>query len=207
MAGLTIDVELDPLVDGMSDIEREQIPFAASRTVNGLALLIQDAIRTELRQRFTIRQDYAIRYGIKIPRFATKADQPIQTQVTIPEAFDYWWKFQTGETKQPHGKDLAITATSAFPQRSAPAGQRPRDYGLGPDGKGSSRTFVIDSGATPGIYQRVGSGKHDIRLLFHFAPSAPTPVFDFYAIADRVVQANTQPVFQAEMSHALETAR
>jgi len=204
---LTINVEIEPLIESITALEREQVPFAASRTVNALAVLVQDAIRTGLRERFTIRQDYALRYGIKIPRFAKKGDHPIAAQVVIPEAFDYLWKFQTGETKVPRGANLAITDSSAFPERSAPRGKRPRDLGLGEDGRGSDRTFVIESGAVPGIYQRTGPGKRDIRLLFHFARSAPTPVFDFYDVANRTVQANLQPVFQREFTNALATAK
>lgn len=208
MPGITIDVEIGAFTESMNDLERTQIPFATSRTVNGLALLIQDAIRTGLRERFTVRQDYQVRYGIKIPRFAKKEDDPIQAEVVIPPEFDHWWKFQTGETKRPHGGlNLAITSSAAFPQRVAPRGQRPRDLALGDDGKGADRTFVIDSGATPGIYQRTGKGKRDIRLLFHFARSAPTPVFDFYAIAERVVQTRLQAVFAHEMTNAIATAK
>lgn len=203
----TITVDLDPLIEGMSTIEREQVPYAASRTVNGLALAVQDAIRKGLRERFTIRQDYAIRYGIKIPRFAKKTDQPIVAQITIPADFDYWWKFQTGEEKVPRGANLAITSSTAFPMRSAPRGKRPRDYGFDESGKGSNRTFVIESGKSPGIYSRTGPKKGDITQLFHFDQSAPTPVFDFYELARRTVAALTQAIFAKEFANAMATRR
>src|SRR6185312_1628785 len=168
---MTINVEIEPLIADITALEREQVPFAASRTVNALAILVQSAIRDGLRERFTIRQDYALRFGIKIPRFATKTDSPMVTQVLIPAEFDYLWKFQTGEVKVPRGgaQNLAITSSSEFPLRYAPQGKRPKNLDLGDDGKGIDRTFVIESGATPGIYQRTGPKKRDIKLLFHFA--------------------------------------
>lgn len=75
--------------------------------------------------------------------------------------------------------------------------------------KGSQRTFIVRTKAGEGlIFQRIGSGKRDLRGLFTIKPSARVPGRQFfYSTALKTASAKLQPNFLDALALAMRTAR
>lgn len=90
-------------------------------------------------------------------------------------------------------------------------GRRTKSGGFMAQGKRS--TFIIDARTTSdprawGIFERVGSHKRDIRMLWAFRTTIRlTPRLAFYATVDRVVAEKLEAIFDEALAFALRTAR
>jgi len=78
--------------------------------------------------------------------------------------------------------------------------------------QGKDRTFVLDQTMfgvrVAGVYQRVGPGPHDIRLLWTYKDRIPIPArLQFEATAVATVQATWPREYEAAFLQAVRTAR
>lgn len=213
----------------------DQLPFATSLALNRTAKAVQDAIRAGLRERFAIRRPWVVQ-GITIPKFSDKRDRPMQVTVAIDPGRAFLGKFEAGGTKVAHSPEepIAIPTTAIRPslQALAPLSLYPKNLGLmarrGVTGfiaarkhmtrrgveqlQGKQRTFVLDFSMfgirVPGVYQRTGPGRHDIRLIWTYKPSIPIPARLKFAETAQATVARAWPAqFQAAFQQAIRTAR
>lgn len=114
--------------------------------------------------------------------------------------------------RDPAGKPYYALGRKAIAQGKTPVH---RTAGGKIQVKGKRRTFALDPRYNPaipariaGIYQRTGPGKHDIRLLWHYADRVRRPaILEFYATAERVWNARIGPNVEGAFALAIGTAR
>jgi hypothetical protein len=217
MASVNISVDVGPLVQWLTDLQTQQVPFATAKAISDLGVEVQEAIRDGERERFTIRRDWVLK-GVKIPKFPTKRDDPISITVMMSPDRDFMNKFEQGGTKLPRVRGNIAMPTTALKSRKGivPDAMRPRNLQLRDSTtrggkiqtKGLQRTFLLANGRAPGIYQRTGSQKGAIRMLYKFYSSVPIPAsLRFNATASKVVNARFRELFRVRLAQALATAR
>jgi hypothetical protein len=102
-------------------------------------------------------------------------------------------------------------------ERRTPSGMLPAKSRTTKRGKvqvqGKRRTFIIDARATAdprawGVFQRVGPGDRDIRMLWAFRTKIQLPPrLHFYETFDRTLNARMLEVLGESLAKALATAR
>ena len=213
MAGVNISVDVGPLVQYLTDLQSEQIPFAVSRAINDLALEVQTSIQEGMKQRFIIRRDWVLR-GVKISHFSSKKESPIHATVEISPDRYFLPRFEDGGTKTPRsGPNLAVPTDSVRGSRQniIPGSMRPKAFGFQTSTtkrgatqiKGNQRTFIIPD---LGIFQR--TGPKTLRLLYRFFKSVPIPMsLHFHDSATKVINARFVDIFRKRLAEALATAK
>lgn len=217
MPGVNISVDVGPMVQWLTDVQTNQIPYATSRAVNDLATEVQAAIQDGMRERFTIRRDWVLK-GVRIAKFSNKKDNPIMATIDIAPDRDFMSKFESGGQKHSRvGKFVAVPTPAVRGSRAGivPDSLRPRAFGFQASTtklngttqyKGMQRTFIIETGAHPGIYQRTGSNA--VRLLYKFFKSVPIPMtLRFHSTAQARIDARWAEIFRRRLSEALASAR
>ena len=166
----------------LSDTANEQIPYAASRALNDTALAGQEDQRQGMRARFRVKRPDFLDRSVKIPRFSTKRDAPLQITVMIDpnpnSRGPLWDKFEPGGTKTAtRGQSVAVPMAIAR-GGIVPDGMRPKQLKLHASGRrviGDQRTFLLEYSGRRGIFQRTGPKQGDVRLLYWLTPSVPIP--------------------------------
>jgi hypothetical protein len=216
MPTVRIDIDIAPTVQFLTELQQEQVPYAVSRAVNDIAVEVQNGIRAGMNERFTIRKAWVL-MGVKIPKFSNKRDNPISVTVEIAPDRDFMNKFEAGGQKFPRvGSNIAVPTPAVRPSKSGivPNSMRPRAFGFqttttkrgAAQTKGDQRTFIIDNGRTPGIYQRTGS--KSLRLLYKFFKSVPIPMsLRFQDSAKNIVNNRFDEIFAKRLAEALRTAK
>ncbi len=212
----------------------DQLPFATSLALNRTAKAVQQAIRAHLAEAFTIRRPWVLQ-GITIPRFSDKRDVPMTVSVAIDPQRAFLAKFEAGGLKRGSATlPIAIPTTALRASFSAvpPLAFYPKNLRLVARRgateilpaqshvtrrgvtqiQGKQRTFVLDQTmfgvAVAGVYQRIGPGPHDIRLLWSFKQQIPIPArLRFEATALATVEATWPRAYQAAWEQAVRTAR
>jgi hypothetical protein len=212
----------------------DQLPYATSVALNHTAKAVQAAIRASIERHFTIRRPWVLQ-GITIPRFSDKRDQPMVVTVQLDPQRAFLGKFEAGGAKAGSPElPIAIPSTALRPSfaGSVPLAFYPKNLRLaarrGVTGflpalrhrtsggveqlQGKERTFVLDQTmfgvAVAGIYQRVGPGPHDIRLLWTYKAHIPIPArLRYYATALETVQGTWSDAYAAAFTQAVRTAR
>jgi hypothetical protein len=218
MPGVNISVDVGPMVQWLTDLQSEQIPFATSRAVNDLAKEVQAAIQEGMKQRFIIRRDWVLQ-GVRISKFSDKHDTPIMATIDIAPDRRFLPKFEEGDTKYPRfGTHIAVPTPAIRVSGSGviPVGWRPKSFGFAETTtkrgavqiKGDRRTFILLNTASPGIYQRTGPGARAIKMLYKFFVSVPTPrSLHFKEGAQKVCTARFRFIFKKRLGEALATAK
>lgn len=218
----------------LEQIFRDQLPFATSLAVNRTATVVRDAIRAHLQDAFTIRRPWVVQ-GIQVTHISDKHDNPISATVSIDPQRAFLAKFEAGGTKS-GSLEIPIAIPSAALRPSftdiPPLALYPKNLRLlarhDVTGtlaatrritkrgvvqiQGKQRTFVLDQTmfgvSVAGVYQRVGPGPHDIRLLWSYKQRIPIPArLQFSATALAAVEANWGKLYEAAFQQAVRTAR
>jgi hypothetical protein len=116
-----------------------------------------------------------------------------------------------------------VVARSLYPSSLRVFDRRTADGVLGPKGRrtrkggfqiqGKRRTFIIDGRSTNdprlwGVFQRTGSGRRDIRMLWAFRTKIQiAPRLKFYETMERALNARMTEVLSASLAQAIATAR
>lgn len=204
--------EAETFLDGMF---KDQIPFAASKALNDTAKDAQRAIQQHVAGTFTLRRaDFILRETAKIPRFSNKHDPELAVEIMATERADFMHKFEGGLTKISRtGGSVAVPGEWKLRDEIIPAELRPRALKLRAHRteagkvqlKGKLRTFV----AKPvGIFQRVGPGRSDIRLLYLFKKAVKTPaVLMFKQTAEKVIASKWAENWAKSFAQAIRTVK
>lgn len=127
-ADLDVRVDVDSAVRALSNVRRDQLPFATSLAVNWTALGAQRDIRAHVRQEFTLRRPDFILKTIKVEKgdWATKRN-PLAFRLKIDDKRydkgrrDLLAKFEAGGTRARPDRDAPVFIPSehARPQFAA----------------------------------------------------------------------------------------
>lgn len=197
-----------------TNVEKEQLPFAASLALNNTTKGAQAFVQQGIRENFVIRRDWVLTEGVKISHFSNKRDDPMYTRIQVGDKADFMEKFQPGGTKTSRaGKNVAVPIL-ARPGKTGlvPLNLRPKNLHLRSVGRairGDQHTFLMTTaGGKQGIFQRTGSGKRDYILLYWLTPSVPIPANLHFE--ERVIQAVEKlwvQEFERAFQQAMDTAK
>lgn len=220
-----VDTNAEDVSRALKFLFRDQIPFALARAIVWTSLDFQEAQVEHMERIFEVRSKRFIRFGVKISKFASKRDDPIEGVVEIDppgsDTADILTKFEADTIKLPtRGARLAVPIDA--PRTGTGRLRGARSAG-GPIGrfdfervgssnvyKGKRRTFLIEEGQTRGgVFQRVGRGSSSqIRTLFLFTPRVPIePELDFRENAAKTIQEEFRDNFRRAFDRAVFTAR
>lgn len=232
---LTISVDATPALNYVANTVR-QLPFATATALNQTAKDAQVAIQQSIASQFVLRQPRWILQGVKIEQFVKKSSAQFAITIRLDPSRQLLAKFETGGSKEATdpARPVAIPSSAIRPAFSlqAPRGLYPSALGLTPyhqiaSGfktralhttarglvvlRGKQRTFVLDASEgvrVPGVYQRVGPGRHDIRLIWTYRGGIPIPQREFFfGPGERAIKERWSVNFSAAWDRALATAR
>lgn len=166
---LNIEADIDAAERLLSDIGRQQLPFATALAINDTADAVKRVEELDISSTFDRPTPFTKR-AIGMKR-ASKSRLTARVGVKPVQA-GYLKRQVTGGTRKPSGAALVV-----------PVGQRTNKYGNIPKGalsrlKGKSNVFVTSrrggkSGHLPGgVYQRARKSGGGLKLLLAFEPSA-----------------------------------
>jgi hypothetical protein len=192
----------------MTDIEKEQLPYASALALTRTAEDVRDAIIKELPDHFKIRSTWYLpqmKYGIR----STKATKAGQQSTVYTNA--YWLPLQeTGGIKLPPNKMLALPTEQVKANKNdiITASNRPRALmksGKAWVGRDRANELVI--------FQRVGKGtkrgkKDAITVPYVLKPRARIPKrWNFYERGAEVARQVFIGNWHNAMAEALRTAK
>lgn len=202
---LSINDNIAEIERSLSDFARDQLPFAIALTLNDTA---QDAKADEERalDRELDRPTPFTKRGIYVRRASKRR---LESEVGVKRVQAEYLGLQAkGGVRRPKGKALVL-----------PVGQRRNAYGNMPKGAvrraaGRADTFATKPGRKKGkhlragIYQRVGRGKKNLKLLVAFEDRATyKPKLPFDRVAKRTGELVIADHFARRFKEALATAR
>lgn len=213
MVNLSIKSNLDGLEHIMDQLARGQVPFAASIAINRVAEFAKSALQVEMNRVFDRPKPFVLN-SIFIKR--SNKTNLTATIFHSDKVAPYLDAEVVGGTRKEKPFEL-IQGNDVL----VPTSHTPRDaYG------GVSRSYIAKvlsqavvhstgeyvlvrpgqkSKLVPGVYQRVGGR---IVALFLFKTSATYQTrYDMHGVVDRVVKAEFDRQFAAQMDYALSTAR
>jgi hypothetical protein len=180
---LTVSLDTKAFTATMTELERNQLPFAISKAMNDLGIRAADEMRQVANRNFTIRDPNVLKYGIVRSKQATKRDLTVDVGVSQQQsgprkAFTYLEKFEAGGRKVPDAskpfggagdRDTTVAVPTQEIRRSKRGlirgAQRIAAFNFQQKGKqilGNKRTFILKSktGRSAGvIVQRVANTK------------------------------------------------
>lgn len=204
-----VSIDVSALVAAMTDLQREQAPFATSRAVNDLANMAVAGVQETMKTNFTIRRPWVLG-GIFVRKYSNKKDDPLEAILAIRDDRAFLAKFEDGGVKLPRGKNLALPAEIPGVTKASvvPAGSRPRAFGQWQNRRGNERTFIILEGPGAGIWQRYGPSRGQIRQLWSYRSSARIDKLLHMGETSRgVVEEWWKERFYIRMDEALATSR
>ena len=179
--------------------DAKQLPFAIARALTVTARDVQDEVRNNLTQRFTLRNNW-VRQGIQIQR-ATK--QNLESMVFSRDAF--MGLQELGGAKSPLGNYLAVPTSLVrrTPKDMIRKADRPKSLG--------DKVEIIEFRGRKWLAlkrSRKGRNKNDLRLMYLLVPRADIePRLKLRDDGLRVSQAVFQRRLQESLELALRTAR
>lgn len=222
---LTIRVDARSALGYFNSLSR-QVPFAASKAVNNLAVLGQRRVQAGLGERFTLRRRTFVERTVKMLRWANK--RMLVATVAIDPRRDFLAKFEAGGVKKPQGNFLTVpVAVRRNKSDIIVKSMRVRELQLRAQRtssgavqlKGKHRTFAL-KGTTGGmILQRVGRRSRGaatlaqeiaagrVRVLYAFKRSVPIPASLRFQSTFADSAKEWPRVFEAAWEQALATAR
>jgi hypothetical protein len=213
---ITITTNLAGLLAGLTDLQRQQIPFAAAVALTRVAGGVQDTERSELRDTMTLRNRWSAS-GVQMNR-AEKRDFPQAfAEVGIEERRSYLIDHITGaDRRAKDGGRVAIPDTEeTFPSGSAnirrsssgriPRGQQVR--GLKRRKRGKPFTIKGKSGNEL-LVRRTGNERYPLEILYAFQRSVKIDkTWNFEGIARREVGATYDREFGRALGQAIASAK
>jgi hypothetical protein len=191
-----LDSNIKEFTRELTAIQKQQIPFAASRAINDTAVNAQDDVIAAIPRTFKNLKRWWLKQqptGIKV-RFSNKANLHAAVHTSA-----YFAKIQEeGGTKQPRSaKNLAVpTEKVAKKYRNSHGAREMMDA--------QKNVF-----RTPkGVFRRTSKKRYPIQLLWSFTPVAKVKArFRFFDTCKAAVMRRFETNFKMRLSQALATAK
>lgn len=180
----------------------KQVPFALAYALTITAKEAQAAVVKSLEGTFTLRGQWykqSNKFGIKItPAKKTNLKASVHTQA------DWLELHETGGTKTPRGKELAIPTENVrrTKRQIIQKSQRPKAL-IG------KRDFILNTKKGRVLFQRKGKGKRSkIVALYNLEPKAVIKKQStFFEPVEKIVEKNLQENFNKALEKAYATAK
>lgn len=184
----------------LNDLQRKQIPFAASMAINRTAYAVRDYERLKMKQDLDQPTDQVV----KSVRVIASNKRSLEARVFILPWANEFLRFQIhGGRRKPRGRVEALPRDIKLNARGNIPGRR-----QGKIGKLLRRanTFEAQRGNVLGIWERTRRG---VRLLLEYKAQdlRYTARYPFYRYADVEARRRWPANFKKAMSIALTTAR
>ncbi len=222
---LSIKLNADRAIAGLTDLQQRQIPFAMANAINRTAEEVQQAERDHISKAFTIRRPFVLS-NVRIARsdFATKTR--MQATIAIPDD-SVLTKFEGGGIKSPRAGGRAIAVPIDVKRNKSDIitnANRPRAFAFvrarssiktrNAVYMGKGRTFMIQLADGSGwILKRTGRGKkgalfEGTSVLYVLRPQVRIPnLLDYYTIGETVAVRRFPLNMQGMLDYALRTAK
>jgi hypothetical protein len=189
--------DLARAVAGMSDLERSQLPFALSRTMNDAAFATRKhLVETVWPRSVTARNKRFAAAAIRVTKKANKRDLVTEIRDTLGR--DAFTRQATGGTRRPvSGRTLAVPKIRRNAGGSIPKAMRPKAV-LSKDGFFKNR-------AGTAILQRMRNGR--LKVVYLLIPNASIDRrFPAEVEAERMYDSQMTDGFDRNLSVAIRTA-
>lgn len=230
---IEIVVDTDKATRFLTDVEKRQIPFATSLAINRTADEALAQAKRHAFSVFTFRDKRFPQFMFKHIERSNKNKLLARVGITGPKAsiltrHEKGGLFTASDPFKPFyipTAELRPTKGTAIPrnmypkalrlmERGAPSGTLPAMGKMSRTGKpmfkGKRRTFTIPSpsGRPIGVFQRYGSGRRHIRMLWRYVDRLNVPPrLKFEETAAKVVNERFELNFDGFLQKALQTAR
>lgn len=213
-----ITVDAKQWTDHLSDVQKEQVPFAMAKALTAVTKEFQGFQLNAMREEFTVRQEQWFNRAVKITHFATKRELFTTVGIHPPGGdarADILAKFEDETEKTPiSGRHIAIpTGVKRNKRDIVQKAYRPSNLNFHQQGGrivGDKRTFIIELPNGAGlILQRVGKGKNSTtRSLYLLLPIVPIkPELHFERNVLKIVQLTWEMQFDRAFIEAMRTAK
>lgn len=224
----TASIDTNALRDYLTDVAENQIPFAASKMLNALALDVQRAERAHIHEIFQVRRSQWVDRNVKVTHWAKKTELYAAVGIVSPgdgERSDILGKFEDQTTKAPRqgGKAIVIPADAKRTKAGVVSkAMRPRalnlqQTGVSKDGRftiyvGDKHTVMLQRPDGSGlIIQNTGTHVHGVQdgtVLYTMKPAVTIrPDLHFETIGERVVITKTAERWDEAVELAMRTSR
>ncbi len=191
-----MSIEVSKNIKKLFNLDK-QIIFAAAQSLTEVAKESQTAVIADIEQTFTTRGKWYLpgnKYGIKI-----KAAKKNDLTAEVKTAADWLTLHETGGTKTPQGKHLAVPTDNVrrTKRQIITRSQRPRNL---------KRSFVIQTASGPVLFQR--KGKKKIVALYDLKPKVKIKKEStVIEPTRRTVQQRFDRIFEKNLANAVKTAK
>lgn len=175
----------------------KQIIFAAAQSLTEVAKESQTAVIADIEQTFTTRGKWYLpsnKFGIRV-----KAAKKNDLTSEVKTAADWLALHETGGTKTPQGKHLAVPTDNVrrTKRQIITRSQRPKNL---------KRSFVIQTASGPVLFQR--RGKKKIVAVYDLEPKVKIKKEStVIEPTRRTVQQRFDAIFEKNLAKAVQTAK
>lgn len=211
---ISVTVDATRALNYLSDLEKQQVPFAMARAINDVAVDFQLQEFLHEKDIFTLRRPDWVQRSNKVTHFASKTELWATVTVSPPGAAnrsDIIGKFEDQTTKQSvrAGGMVAVPVEARRGRTDIVVpSQRPKAFNFRQVGKriiGDRGTYIVRRGSKQYIFQYARGGD---RLLYVLVPQVPiTPDLEYLRTAEWTVANKFQLRFDQRWTDALATAR
>jgi hypothetical protein len=203
---LTVQADFTQLTKNLSRIQREQVPFAISLTLNELGLDVANAITVQMDRYLDRPTPFTKRAFIKGKTFngkrATKKN--FEAIVEAKQIQAEYLKFQiAGGTRLPNKTAILVPTRAAGLNKYGNISRANQKKIAKSEGKFFKAG--VREGKTPGVYKR--TAKKIEPYAFYVDSATYDPIFPIDKIARGVVGNRLKKQFEKALARALQTAR
>ena len=178
---------------------QKQVAFASSKAINRVAVEVQKAeLSGELKNKLKLRGQWfkpGTKYGVNV-RFASK----VNLVATVGSQADWLKLVEHGGTKTPPKKALAVPSENIDTSVRRKTAEKParllkRKVGFKIKSKNGKAAIYIRDGAL-------------IKPMYFYTPKAKiNDILDFYEFGQALVYRRYLPIFNEELTKAIQTAK
>lgn len=196
---ISVTSDINKAIKSLSDLQKKQIPYAASKAINDTAVDARNAVQAQAEQKLDkpTRQTLS---AFKV-KYANKRDLVGEVFI-LPWAYEYL-KYQiAGGTRPTRGHGTGVPTKNA----------RLNQYGNIPARKKglvkNSRQFIATIRGIEGVWEKHGRGGKAVRLVVAFEKSVNyKPRLFFHYIVQGVIENKFVKYFDKNLKQALASAR
>lgn len=206
---MKIDVRsnIKQVTKGLNKVQKKQIPFATSKTINDVAFQARKALMAQSKKKLDRPTPFTVK-GFQVVK--SKKTSLTATVFIEPKRAKYMSFQVEGGVRTPN--NIAIPIPIEKNMRLNKYGNMPRKkiktlLGKPNTFSGKPRGEGKNSDAAAGIWQRTNKN-HKLKMLVSYEKFATyKPRFPFYKIVTGVVEKNFNKTFEKNLAMALATAK
>jgi hypothetical protein len=213
-----IEMDVSGLQRKLAKLGHKELARAAVYAVNDATKRLQIELQHDVRQQFTVRNEFVIRQAAVISPFASVSQGRPFAEIGVgigkvkPQRLFLAQYEQGGPRAAVAGSPLAAAPVVGGPARPSKRSKVPAQFRykalalrkVKGTRKGRKKTFVIPN---VGVFQRVGSGKRDIRAVYTFERDQQLPdLMRFREVTQRFAPRFLREEMERQIARAIARA-